>query len=302
MHLLGWGIFNLFVVAMLVLDLKVFHRDAHEIKVKEALWWSAFWITLALLFNVGIYAFMGSDAALRFLTGYLIEKSLSVDNLFVFLLIFSYFKVPAKYQHKTLFWGIVGALVMRTIFIFCGVALLERFEWIMYIFGAILVVSGVKLVKDSEKEVDPSKNVILRIFRKFVPVSDKFEGDKFFVRQAGKLVATPLFVVLLVVESTDVVFAVDSIPAILAITLDTFIIYTSNVFAILGLRALYFALAGMMDLFHLMHYGLGGILVFIGIKMLLHHYLVVPIGITLAFIAIVLTASIVASIMFPKKK
>ena len=302
MHFTGWVIFNLFVIAMLVLDLNVFHRNTHEIRVKEALWWSAFWIALALLFNAGIYIFRGSEAALRFLTGYLLEKSLSVDNLFVFLLIFNYFKVPAKYQHKTLFWGIAGALIMRTVFIFCGVALLERFEWIMYVFGAILVFSGVKLAKDDEKEVDPSKNIILRIFRKFVPVSEEFEGDKFFIRRAGKFLATPLFIVLLVVESTDVVFAVDSIPAILAITLDTFIIYTSNVFAILGLRALYFALAGMMDLFHLMHYGLGAILVFIGIKMLLHHYVVIPIAFTLAVIAIVLTASILASIAFPKHK
>ncbi len=297
----GWTFFILFVLGMLVLDLKVFHRDNHEIKVKEALWWSAFWIALALLFNVGVYYFRGHDVALKFLTGYLLEKSLSVDNLFVFLLIFNYFKVPARYQHKVLFWGIVGALMMRAIFIVCGVALLRRFEWVMYVFGAILVFSGWKLVTEEEKEVQPEKNVILRAFKKLMPVTQDYRAEKFFVKEAGKWIATPLFVVLLVVESTDVIFAVDSIPAILAISLDTFIVFTSNVFAILGLRALYFALCGMMDKFHLMHYGLGGILFFIGIKMVIHHFIDVPIIFTLSFIAIVLTASIVASVKFPKK-
>lgn len=296
-----WILFNIFVIAMLALDLLVFNKKEHEIRVKEALLWSAFWIALALIFNLGLYFIKGTDPALKFLTGYILEKSLSVDNLFVFLVIFSFFKVPNKYQHKILFWGILGALIMRGLFIIFGTALLHRFEWIMYVFGAILIFSGYKLIVEKDKEIDPEKNPVLKLFRHLMPVTDNIEGNRFFVRRGAKLFATPLFIVLIVVETTDVIFALDSIPAILAITLDPFIVYTSNVFAILGLRALYFALSGVMSMFHLMHYGLGGLLIFIGIKMGIHHWITIPIGVTLSVIAVTLAASILASMVFPKK-
>jgi tellurite resistance protein TerC len=292
----AWVGFNAVVVVLLVLDLVVFHRHSHVIKVKEALLWSAFWIALALVFNVGLYFTMDADHALKFFTGYVLEKSLSVDNLFVFLLIFSYFKVPAQYQHNVLFWGILGALVMRAIFIFCGVALLHHFHWVIYVFGAFLVFTGFKLVFEKEKEVDPSKNPVLKLFRRFMPVTAGYEGDRFFVRHAGRLHATPLFIVLLVVETTDVVFAVDSIPAILAITTDSFIVYTSNVFAILGLRALYFALAGLMGMFRYLHYGLGAILAFVGVKMLIADFYKIPIGLALGVIAGILALTILVSL------
>jgi tellurite resistance protein TerC len=296
---LWWIVFNLFVLAMLVLDLKVFHRDAHEVKIKEALLWSAFWIALALLFNVGIYIFRGAEDALEYLTGYLIEKSLSVDNIFVFLLIFSYFRVPALYQHKVLFWGILGALIMRAILIFAGVALIERFHWIIYVFGVFLIFTGIKLAFEKDKEIDPEKNPALLFVRHFMPVTERFEGDKFFIRRAGRLFATPLFLVLVVVETTDVIFALDSIPAILAITTDPFIVYTSNVFAILGLRALYFALAGLLQLFHYLHYGLSAILVFVGIKMLGSDIFHIPVGVALAVVGGILALSVIASIIWP---
>lgn len=294
-------VFNIFVLAMLALDLGVFHRKAHVIKMKEALIWSAFWIALSLLFNLGIYFWRGPETALEFLTGYLIEKSLSVDNIFVFILIFSYFQVPSLYQHKVLFWGILGALIMRAIFIATGVTLIQKFHWIIYIFGAFLILTGIKMALQKDKEIHPERNPVLRLFRRFMPVTGDYEDGKFFVKKAGRYLATPLFIVLLVVESTDVVFAVDSIPAILAITLDPFIVYTSNVFAILGLRAFYFALAGIMQLFHYIHYGLSAILVFVGGKMLFADIYKIPIGIALGVVAGILLISVIASLVRPRK-
>lgn len=295
-----WIGFLLFVVAMLAIDLGLFHRKSHEIKVKEALVMSAVWIGLALIFNVGVYYFLGHDAGLKFLTGYLLEKSLSVDNLFVFLLIFSYFRVPSTYQHKILFWGILGALVMRAIFIFGGISLVSRFHWLFYVMGAFLVFTGIKLAFEKDKEIHPDKNPMLRLFQKIVPVSKENHGSKFFVRKNGKLFATPLLLVLIVVETTDVIFAVDSVPAILSITLDPFIVFSSNVFAILGLRALYFALAGIMQMFHHLHYGLSLILVFVGVKMLIEDWVKIPISYSLSAIALILAGSIIASIIWPK--
>jgi len=292
-----WVLFNLFVLMLLALDLGVFHRKAHEVKIKEALVWSAVWICLALAFNLGIFFWRGKQVALEFLTGYLVEKSLSVDNIFVFLLIFSFFKVPSEYQHKVLFWGIVGALLMRAALIFAGVALLTKFHWIIYIFGGFLVLTGIKMAIQKDKEIHPERNPMLRLFKRLMPVTESYEGSKFFVRNAGRLLATPLFVVLLFVESTDLVFAVDSIPAILAITTDTFIVYTSNVMAILGLRALYFALAGVMRLFHYLHYGLSAILVFVGIKMIMVDFYKLPILTSLGIIIAILTISVVASLI-----
>lgn len=299
-NLWGWVLFNLFVLAMLALDLGVFHRKAHEVKMKGALTWSAVWIVLALAFNAWVYHSRGPQAGLEFFTGYLIEKALSVDNVFVFLLIFTYFRVPAEYQHKVLFWGILGALVMRIIFIAAGVALIQKFHWIIYVFGAFLVITGIKMALAKDKEIHPERNPVLRLFRRWMPVTEQYEGDRFFVRRDGRRWATPLFVTLLLVETTDVIFAVDSIPAILAITQDAYIVYTSNVFAILGLRALYFALAGFMKLFHYLHYGLSLILVFVGVKMLLADVYKVPIAWSLAFIAAVLAVSIALSLLWPK--
>ena len=294
-----WVIFNIFVLAMLALDLGVFHRKAHEIKLKEALVWCIIWITLALLFNMGIYLWRSPERALEFLTGYLIEYSLSVDNIFVFLLLFSYFRVPSQYSHKVLFWGIFGALIMRAIFIATGITLIQKFHWIIYIFGGFLILTGIKMALQKDKEIHPERNPVLRLFRKFMPVTDRYEEDKFFVKRGRKYFATPLFIVLLVVETTDVIFAADSIPAILAITLDPFIVYTSNVFAILGLRALYFALAGVMQLFHYLHYGLSAILVFVGVKMLLADIYKIPVGIALGVVAGILLISVISSIIKP---
>ncbi len=285
---------------MLVLDLGVFHRRAHTVKFREALAWSVMWIALAALFAVVIFFWHGRTPALEFVTGYVIELSLSVDNLFVFLLIFRFFQVPPAHQHKVLFWGILGALVMRAVFIAAGVGLIQRFHWVIYLFGAFLVYSGIKLFFQEEAEIHPEKNPVLRLFRRWVPVTTDYEGNKFFVRRAG-LYATPLFVVLLVVETTDLLFAVDSIPAILAITRDAFIVYTSNVFAILGLRSLYFALAGMMEMFRYLHYGLSLVLVFVGAKMLLSHYFEIPTHIALAAVAGVLALSVIASVAHPRQ-
>ena len=292
-----WVAFNAFVLAMLALDLGVFHRKAHEVKMREALAWSAVWITLALLFNVGVYFWLGSERALEFLTGYVLEKSLSVDNVFVFLLIFSHFQVPGIYQHKVLFWGILGALVMRALFIAAGVTLIHHLHWIIYVFGAFLMLTGIKLAVQKDKEIHPERNPMLRLFRRLMPVTDEYVQDRFFVRRAGRLFATPLFVVLLVVETTDVIFAVDSIPAVLAITDDPFVVFTSNVFAMLGLRALYFALADLMRLFHYLHYGLSAMLVFVGAKMLLADVYKLPVLAALGVIAAILCVSIVASLL-----
>ncbi len=289
--------FNFFVIFLLFLDLKVFHRKAHTVTIKEALWSSAFWIGLALAFCGGIYHFAGREPALKFLAGFLIEKSLSVDNLFVFIVIFSYFKVSPLYQHRVLFWGILGALIMRALFILAGVALIHRFHWIMYIFGFFLIYTGYKLVVEKEKEVEPEKNLVFKFIRRVIPVTDVYHKEKFFVRQQGRLFATPLLIVLAVIETTDVVFALDSIPAILSVSTDPFIVYTSNVFAILGLRALYFALSGLMKMFYYLHYGLGVILVFVGIKMLIADIYHVPIAAALGFIVVTLGISILVSLL-----
>ena len=296
-----WMSFIGFVLLMLALDLGVFHRKSHEIKLKEALIWSAVWISLALTFNYGVYVFMGKEKAVEFLTGYVIEKSLSIDNLFVFIMLFTYFKVDVKYQHKVLFWGILGALVMRAIFIFAGVALISKFHWIIYIFGALLIFTGIKMLFQKEEQIEPDKNPLVRLFKKLFPFTDQPHEGKFFMKLNGKTFATPLFVVLLIVEFTDLIFAVDSIPAILAITDDTFIIFTSNVFAILGLRALYFALAGITQYFHYLKYGLSAILVFVGVKMTIVDFYKIPIVASLLTIVGILVVSVLCSILFPKK-
>lgn len=297
-----WLGFILFVLLMLGLDLGVFHRKSHDVKIKEALIWSAVWISIALIFNYGIFIFMGKEKAVEFLTGYVIEKSLSVDNLFVFIMIFSYFNVNTKYQHKVLFWGILGALVLRAIFIFAGVALINKFHWIIYIFGAFLVFTGIKMLSPKKEELEPDKNPLVRLFKMFFPVSDTMHGDRFFVKINAKTVATPLFIVLLLIEFTDLIFAVDSIPAILAISNDSFIIFTSNVFAILGLRALYFALAGVTKYFFYLKYGLSAILVFVGVKMVIADFYKIPVLYSLITILGILLASVLVSILFPKKQ
>lgn len=297
-----WILFNVFVIGMLALDLGVFHRRAHEIKFKEAITWSIIWILLALVFNVLVYFWHGTHAALEFLTGYLIEKSLSMDNIFVFLMIFSYFGVKSLYQHKVLFWGIIGAIVMRAIFIFAGITLIKIFHPIIYIFGLFLIFTGIKMGLQRDREIHPEKNPVLKVFRKIFKITPDYVDGKFFVRQGGRLVATPLFIVLLVVESTDVMFAIDSIPAIIAITRDPFIVYTSNIFAILGLRALYFAIAGFVSLFRFFKYGLSVILVFIGIKMLISDIYKIPTLVALIVVFSIITISILASVLIPESK
>ncbi len=297
-----WIIFGIVIVGMLALDLRTTHGHVHEIKLKEALVRSAIWISAALVFAVVILIWKGNEKSLEFLTGYIIEESLSVDNLFVFLVIFSFFKVPKKYEHEILFWGIIGAAVTRGIFIVLGVELVHRFEWVLYLFGVILLLTAGRLLFEKDKEIVPEKNIILRLFRRIMPIVNSYEDGKFFVRQEGKTYATLLFVVLLVVESTDILFAVDSIPAILGITHDPFIVYTSNIFAILGLRSLFFALSGIMTLFHHLHYGLALILAFVGIKMLIHDIYKIPITHALLTIAIILFLSILASLIWPKKR
>lgn len=298
-QVLMWVGVNIFLFGMIILDLKIFHRRAHVITIKESLLWTAFWIALSLLFNLIVYFWHGPDTALEFLTAYLIEKSLSIDNLFVFLLIFTYFAVPSLYQHKVLLWGILGAIVLRLAFILTGITLLKTFHWVLYVFGAVLILSAVRMAFQKDKKINPEKNPVLRIFRRFIPVTDDYQGDKFFVRKAGRYFVTPLLVVVLVVETTDVVFAMDSIPAVLSITLDPFIVYTSNIFAILGLRALYFALAGVMRLYHYLHYGLVAVLFFVGVKMLLSDLYEMPTGIALGVVGGVLLFSVIASIVRP---
>ena len=298
--ILFWVVFNAFVILLLALDLGVFQRRAHTIHFREAMLASVAWMALAGAFAVGVYWYRGRASALEFVTGYLVEESLSVDNLFIFLLIFRYFRVPSTYQHKVLFWGILGALVMRGVFIVVGVSLIHNFHWVIYVFGAFLIYTGVKLMSAREAEVEPEKNPVLRLVRRWLPVTKDFVGGKFWVRDPG-LFATPLLLVLIVVETTDVLFAADSIPAVLAISRDSFIVYTSNVFAILGLRSLYFALAGMMEAFHHLHYGLAVILMFIGAKMLVSDHYPIPTGIALGVVAAVLAVSIASSLLFPKK-
>ncbi|HZQ92310.1 MAG TPA: TerC family protein [Terriglobales bacterium] len=296
-----WIGFNVFVLAMIAMDFFLAQRKPHAIKFREAMWWTAFWVGLAAAFAVLVYIWRGPQKTLEFATGYLIEESLSVDNLFVFLVLFGYFKVPEQYQRKVLTLGILGALVMRGLFILAGVGLINRFHWIIYVFGVFLIYTGFTLLRKSDEDVEPEKNIVLRLARRWIPITSDYEGDRFFVKRDTRTFATPLFAVLLVVETTDVVFALDSIPAILAISKDPFIVYTSNVFAILGLRALYFALAGMMQVFHYLHYGLAVILMFIGVKMLLSARYEIPIFVALGVVILVLAISVGASVAFPAK-
>lgn len=300
--ILFWLIFNAFVLLMLALDLGVFHRKSHEVSIKEALTWTFVWIFLALIFNTIIYFWRGQQQALEFFTGYLVEKALSVDNIFVFIMIFTYFQIPTKYQHKVLFWGIIGALIMRVIFIFAGVALLEKFHFTIYVFGALLIFTGYKMFNHSGVKIEPEKNPVIRFFKRFMPVTPELQEDRFFVKKDGRRFATPLFLVLILVETTDLIFAVDSIPAILAITQDQFIVYTSNVFAILGLRSLYFALAGVVHRFWLLSYGLAVVLVFVGIKMIMIDLYKIPIEWSLMFIATVIAGSVILSLKIKNKK
>lgn len=299
--LLFWILFNLFVLLMLALDLGVLNRRAHTIKLREALGWSVVWIGLACSFAVIVYFWHGRAESLQFITGYVVELTLSVDNLFIFLVIFRYFKVPDEHQHKVLFWGILGALVMRGLFIAAGVGLIRRFSWITYAFGALLVFSGIKLLRQGDVRINPEKNPVLRLFRRFLPVTNEYVGGRFFTRR-DRLYATPLFIVLLVVETSDILIAVDSVPAVLAITLNAFIVYTSNVFAILGLRSMYFALSGMLERFHYLHYGLSAVLILIGLKMIAAHYVTIPTEWALVSVLVLLGASIIASLLIPRSQ
>ncbi len=297
-----WIGFLALVALFLALDLGVFHRESHEVKFKEAAIWSAVWIGTALIFNLLVWYWFGPQSGKEYLTGYLVEKALAVDNIFVFAMLFGYFAVPPRYQHKVLFWGILGALAMRAVFIFAGAALIERFHWTIYVFGAFLILTGLKMVLAKGKKADLSRNPALLLLRRIMPVSDKYDGEKLVTKIDGKRVATPLLVVLVLVEFTDLIFAVDSIPAILAITTDPFIVFTSNVFAILGLRSMYFALAGVLNLFHLLHYALAGVLVFIGGKMLLLDTAwKVPIGVSLAVVAGLIALGVVLSLLIKAK-
>jgi tellurite resistance protein TerC len=294
-----WAGFVAFVLAMLALDLGVFHRSAHRVTFKEAITWSAVWVVLALLFGAWVWRAHGAELGLQFLTGYVIEKALSVDNLFVIAVIFTYFAVPAQFQHRVLFWGILGALVMRALFIFAGGALLARYHWMIWVFGGLLALTGLKLLLQRNEKFDPARNPVVRLFRKFFPVTDRYHGQSFFVRHSGKVVATPLFLALLAVEATDLIFAIDSIPAIFAVTQDQFIVFTSNIFAILGLRSLYFLLAGVLDRFHLLKVGLALVLIFVGGKMMAMEWVKVPIGASLAIIAAILATAVIASVLRP---
>ena len=295
--MLVWGGFILFVLAMLAIDLGVFHRTSHTVSIKEAGIWTVVWISLATIFGLGLWLRNGSEQALAFAAGYVIEYSLSMDNIFVFVLIFTFFAVPASYQHRVLFWGIIGALVMRGVMIAAGAALIKQFHWIIYFFGAFLVFTGIRMAFHDNSEIHPEKNPLIRLFRRIMPVTSDYRGDRFFVREAGKLMATPLFLVLLMVESTDLIFAVDSIPAIFAVTTDPFIVFTSNVFAILGLRSLYFILAGAVDKFHYLKLGLSAVLTFVGIKMLITEWYKIPIALSLLVIVGLLGAAVVASLI-----
>jgi tellurite resistance protein TerC len=300
-HLDLWIGLNVFIVVMLLIDLLVFNRKAHAISIKEAGLWSIFWIALAIVFGWSLKYFYPADQIVKYFTAYVVEKSLSVDNLFVFIVIFAYYAVPLKLQHKVLFAGIVGTMLLRAVFIAGGITILNTFQWVIYVFGAFLVYTGIKLVTDHDKKVDPEKNPVIVFLRKFLPVTPKFQGDHFFVKLKNKLHATPMFIVMIVIVVTDVIFAVDSIPAVLAITNDPFIAYSSNMFAVMGLRALFFVVEGMIQLFHYINYGLAVILSFIGVKLLVSHYYHLPISWTLGFIGGVLAISILASIIWPKK-
>ena len=299
-----WIGFNVFALGMLIIDLRVFHRPGHAIKFREALGWSLMYVAQAAAFAAILYFWQGRQSSLEFIAGYVVELSLSVDNLFVFLVIFNYFAVPDEQQHRVLFWGILGALILRGIFIGAGVGLINRFHWLLYLFGALLIYSGIRVCISGEHQVDPASNPVVKMLRKWIPVTTEYRGGRFFVRNSqdgGRLYATPLLVVLLVIETTDVLFAVDSIPAVLAITLKAFIVYTSNVFAILGLRSMFFAVAGLMKLFRFLHYGLAVILILVGVKMLLGDYVEIPIGVTLGSVALVLAVTIALSLAFPRR-
>jgi len=297
-----WTGFNAFVLLMLVLDLGFFHRRSHEVTIREALFWTGVWISLALLFNLFIYYYFDSGRAIAFFTGYLIEKSLSVDNIFVIIIIFSSFNVPSAYQHKVLFWGILGALVMRVIFIVAGIGLIHHFEWLIYVFGAFLIFTGIKMLVQGDEQIQPERNPLLRLARRIFPVTKKFKGDRFFVVRKGKYWATPLFLVVILIETTDLLFAVDSIPAILSISNDPFIVYTSNVFAILGLRPLYFVVAGVEKYFGYLKYGLSAILVFVGVKMCVAKWFEIPVTVSLIVIAAILAVAMLASVVVRKKE
>jgi len=297
---MSWLAFNVFIIIMILLDL--FAHKKQSMSVKEALAWSGFWVGLALAFNVLLYYTHGPQAAIEFLTGYLIEESLSLDNLFIFLLIFDHFKTPEEQLHRVLFWGVLGAIVMRALFIFGGIALVTQFHWILYIFGAFLLFAGFHMFLKKEKDIHPENNPVLLLLKKFLPITDGYRGKSFVVKELGRWYATPLLVVLLAVETADLIFAIDSIPAIFAITLDPFIVYTSNIFAILGLRSLFFALAAIMRVFHYLHYALGVILMFIGIKMLIAPWYKISIFYTLAFILSSITIAAILSVMFPVPK
>ena len=306
-NLWWWVGFNALVLVLLALDLGVFHRKTRAVPVREALGWVSVWITLAVLFGAGIWHYMGRQSGLEFYAGYLVELALSVDNLFVFILIFGYFRIPPALQHRVLFWGILGALVMRGGMIGMGALLIAKFHWIVYVFGAFLIVTGIRMALQHDANIEPEANPVIRLVRRFMPVTSRYHGEKFFVREslrpgsAPRMVATPLFVVLALVETTDVVFAVDSIPAIFGVTRDAFLVYTSNVFAILGLRSMYFVLAGIIGKFHLLKYGLSVVLAFVGVKMLLSDLRPIPIGVSLGVVASVLVLSVVLSLIFPSK-
>lgn len=292
-----WLFFNLFILVMLILDLGVFHRKAQAVSVKDALLWTGIWMGLAFLFNVFVYYQFGEEKAYEFFTGYVIEKSLSVDNIFVFIMIFAFFQVPASAQHKVLFWGIAGALIMRVVFILVGVELIHQFHWLIFIFGAFLIFTGIRFITQANTTINPDHNLLVRLVRKIVPITKDFRGDNFFVREDGKLKGTPLFVVVILIEASDLIFAVDSIPAVLSISDDAFIVYTSNVFAILGLRSLYFALAGIEKYFQYLKYGLAAVLIFVGIKMAIADFYKISTEISLAFIVLTLAIAVLASMI-----
>jgi tellurite resistance protein TerC len=300
--MLPWIGFGVFVAVMLALDLGVFHRQSHEVQIKEALAWCVVWVLLAAIFNAGVFAWRGHGPGLEFLTGYVMELSLSVDNLFVFLLLFRFFRVPVEYQHKVLFWGILGALVMRAVFIAAGISLIRNFHWIIYVFGAFLIYTGIRIAFQKDHEIHPEKNPVLRLARQIFPTTPDYVGNRFFVKVNGRGAVTPLFIVLVLVETTDLIFAVDSVPAVLAITTDPFIVYTSNVFAVLGLRSMFFALSGVMNLFRFLHYGLASVLVFVGAKMLLADYVPIPTWLSLAVIASLLVTAVLASLIAARRE
>jgi tellurite resistance protein TerC len=299
-----WILFNVFALVMLVLDLRVFHRPGHVVSFRESLGWTAMYVALAAAFAVLLFFWQGEQIALEFVTGYVLELSLSVDNLFVFLLVFNFFAVPDQQQHRVLFWGVVGALVMRGIFILTGVGLISRFHWVLYLFGGLLIYSGIRFLFMGDHQIDPAANPVVKALRRWIPVTHEYQDGKFFIRNPQdnlRLYATPLLAVLVVIETTDILFAVDSIPAILAVTLNAFVVYTSNVFAILGLRSMFFAIARLMKAFRFLHYGLAVVLILVGVKMMAADYYRVPVGITLAVVAGVLLISVAASVEFPGK-